>query len=253
VPGARPSARLAGSKPPTRRASCLPIPPSRNPTGPETKRRMDFATSVSKTRREPRALSCRSKPPLRCPLGPPDLTRPKPGVAGVRTLRNGADALGTKRATTCVELQRRTSAAVGTGCRDPPPRGWPLSEALCRDRACQPRVGRQRRTSAAASTRAWQPQGPPCAGGFALARCDRSCSRLREQAPATCRASRPNPTTRRPPGSKAPCRARCVVQAPRRRRRTSEAGGTGRPSSAITRTTRPESTLPVGGVREPEP
>jgi hypothetical protein len=71
VPGERPCTGLTESKLPARPAPRLPIPPSRGPTGPETRRRMDFAASVCKIRREHRVLCCRSKPPLRCPLARP--------------------------------------------------------------------------------------------------------------------------------------------------------------------------------------
>jgi len=142
VPGERRFTVRAGSKPPTRQASCLPNRPSRSPVGPETRRRMDEVASVCKPRDRPRLRGVGSKLPLPRSRGPPRRNQARgPALPAKRTLRDGADALGAERTATCVRPGRRTSKTFGTGRRAWSPRGRPPPEALCRDRACQPRAG----------------------------------------------------------------------------------------------------------------
>ena len=105
VPGERRVTVRAGSKPPTRQASCLPNLPDRSPIGPETKRRMDELASVCKSRDKPRLRGGGSKLPLRCSLSPPRRNQAQgQALPAKRTLRDDAGALGTERPATCVEL-----------------------------------------------------------------------------------------------------------------------------------------------------
>jgi hypothetical protein len=101
VPGTRLSTLRAGSKPPTRRASCLPSPTGRSPKGPKTKRRMDRwhlsarpAASLLRAAVEASshcvALSARPTQP-----------GTRPDLAGTQTLRDRAGALGAERPAMC--------------------------------------------------------------------------------------------------------------------------------------------------------
>lgn len=200
MPGTRLLVLRAGSKPPTRRTLRLPFLPGRSPRGPETKRRMDElvlsarllqASDPRRWKQAPTAL--RLRPARRDQAQGPALPECEP--CGTEPLPSAQS--DQPRASGCrgEPLQPSTQAV-----RTRPPQGRPPSEALCRDRICQPRAGaaevnlhcRWRDPPGLAATRTTALEG-----ALPMARCNRPCCRPLEQAPVTSRANRPSVATTR--------------------------------------------------------